>query len=74
MPVSIAQALGELTAELEGSEVEAVMLPFAFAWAQENLERSERTWPAEFMVGRFVEILKSMASSDSRVSGVAAAS
>jgi hypothetical protein len=30
--------------------------------------------PAEFMVERFVEILKSMASSDSRLCGVAAAS
>jgi len=74
MPVSIMQALGELTAELEGSEVEAVMLPLAFAWAEENVERSERTWPAEFMVERFVEILKSMASSGSRLCGVAAAS
>jgi len=74
MPVSIVEALGELTAELEGSEVEAVMLPLAFAWAEGNLERSGRTWPAEFMVERFVEILKSMASSDLRVSGVAGAS
>ncbi len=74
MPVSIVEALGELTAELEGSEVEAVMLPLAFAWAEDNVERSERTWPAEFMVERFVEILKSMASSDSRLCGVGAAS
>ena len=74
MPVSIVEALGELTAELEGSEVEAVMLPLAFAWAEGNLERSGRTWPAEFMVECFVEILKSMASSDLRVSGVAGAS
>lgn len=74
MPVSIVQVLGELSAELEGSEVEAVMLPLAFAWAEENLERSERMWPAEFMVERFVEILKSMASSDSRLCGVAAGS
>jgi len=37
---------------------------------EENLERSERTWPAEFMVERFVEIVKLMASSDSRLWGV----
>jgi hypothetical protein len=74
MPVSIVEALGELTAELEGSEVEVVMLPLAFAWAEENLDRSERTWPAEFMVERFVGILKSMASSDSRLCRVAAGS
>ncbi len=58
MPVSILECVGQLTAELEQSDVEAVMLPLALPWAQENLERSERTWPAVTMVERFVEILK----------------
>lgn len=60
MPVSVLQCLGQLTAELEQSNIEAVMLPLAIPWAQENLERSERTWPAVTMVERFVEILRAL--------------
>ncbi len=58
MPVSVLQCLGQLTAELEQSNIEAVMLPLALPWAQENIERGERTWPAITMVERFVEILR----------------
>ncbi|MCX5633243.1 MAG: YkgJ family cysteine cluster protein [Phycisphaerae bacterium] len=65
MPVSILEVLGQLTAELEQSDIEAVMLPLAFAWAQDNLQRAERTWPAVAMVKRFVEILKLTASKNS---------
>lgn len=65
MPVSVLEALGKLTAELEQSEVEAVMLPLAMPWAQDNLKRSERTWSAVMMVERFAEILKEMSSKNS---------
>jgi len=58
MPVSVLQCLGQLTAELEQSNIEAVMLPLALPWAQENIERGKRTWPAVTMVERFVEILR----------------
>ena len=58
MPVSILECVGRLTAELEQSDTEAVMLPLALPWAQENLERSKRTWPAVIMVEHFVDILK----------------
>ena len=58
LPVSILECVGQLTAELEQSEVEAIMLPLALPWAQENLGRAERTWPAVTMVERFVEIIK----------------
>ena len=61
MPVSVLEALGQLAAELEGSEIEALILPLAFAWVRENLQRAERTWAAVEMVQRFVEILKQMA-------------
>ena len=57
MPVSVLDCLGQLTAELEQTDIEAVMLPLALPWVQENLERGERTWPAVHMVERFVEIL-----------------
>jgi Fe-S-cluster containining protein len=58
MPVSVLDCLGQLTAELEQSDIEAVMLPLALPWTQENLERGERTWPAIKMVECFVEILQ----------------
>lgn len=63
MPVSVLECLGQLTAELEQSDVEAVMLPLALPWAQENIERSRRTWPAVTVVERFVEILQATAES-----------
>ncbi len=62
MPVSILECLGQLTAELEQSDVEAVMLPLALPWARENIERSRRTWPAVTMVERFVDILQEAAA------------
>ena len=65
MPISVLEALGQLTAELENLEIEAIMLPLAFPWAQDNLERSKRTWPAVTMVKRFVEILERTASKNS---------
>lgn len=65
MPVSIIEVLGRLAAELEQSDIEAVMLPLAFAWAQDNLQRAERTWPLVTIVERFIEILKLTASKDS---------
>jgi len=58
---SVLECLGRLTAELEQTDVEAVMLPLALPWAQENLDRSRRTWPAVMMVERFIEILKALA-------------
>ncbi len=57
MPVSVLECLGRLTAELEQSDVEAIMLPLALPWAQENTERSNRTWPAVAMVDQFIDIL-----------------
>jgi len=61
VPVSVLECLGRLAAELEQSELEAVMLPLALPWAQENIERARRTWPATTMVERFIEILQAAA-------------
>ena len=61
MPVSVLECLGELASELEGSDLEAVILPFMFAWADDNKERDEQRWPAEMMVEKFVEILEAKA-------------
>ena len=58
MPVSVLECLGRLAAELEQSDVEAIMLPLALPWAQENIERSKRTWSAVDMVEQFIHILQ----------------
>ena len=60
MPISVLECLGQLAAELEQSDIEAVMLPLALPWVQENLERTERTWSAVTMVECFVEILQAL--------------
>ncbi len=54
---SVLECLGKLTADLEQCDMEAVMLPLALPWAQDNLDRSRRTWPAVTMVERFIGIL-----------------
>jgi len=61
VPVSVLECLGQLAAELEQLELEAVLLPLALPWAQENIERSRQTWPATAMVERFIEILQAAA-------------
>jgi len=65
MPVQMVDALAQLASELEGTGVEAVMLPLVLSWAQENVERGKQTWPAAMMVERFVDIVKAMASKNS---------
>jgi hypothetical protein len=62
MPVSINEALGQLAAELEGTEVEAVMLPLSVPWAEDNLARSKRRWPTVMMVEKFFGIVKALVS------------
>jgi len=61
MPVQMPNVLGQLASELEGTPAEAVILPLALVWCEENPERAERTWPTSTMVERFVEIVKTMA-------------
>jgi Fe-S-cluster containining protein len=62
MPISILEAMTQLTAQLEQSQPEAVMLPVALPWTQINLERDKRTWPAIEIVERFADILINMSS------------
>ncbi|HBG26574.1 MAG: hypothetical protein A2Y10_16260 [Planctomycetes bacterium GWF2_41_51] len=64
--VSVLEALGELASELEGTEVEAIMLPFSQAWVQDNLWRAERKWSAMEMVRLFAEILKQKESATAK--------
>jgi len=57
MPISILEALAQLTSELEQTTIEAVILPFAVIWCRENPEYFKHTWPASQLVGRFINIL-----------------
>lgn len=67
MPVSILECLGQLTARLEHSEIEAVILPLALPWVLENLDRGERRWPAVAVVESFIEILQANNADQSKV-------
>lgn len=71
-PVSVAEALTQLTADVEGRPIESIMLPFALAWAQDNGRRSERRWPALQMVERFFAILDEITSREPVADGVPA--
>ena len=60
--VSMVDVLVQLTAELEETDTEAVIMPLLLAWCDGNIERSKRTWPAAVMVDRFVKIIKTTAN------------
>jgi Fe-S-cluster containining protein len=64
MPVRLPNVLGQLASELEGTDVQAVILPLALVWCRENPQRAGRNWPAEMMVERFVGIVETMARSN----------
>jgi len=59
-PVRMSEVLGRLASELEATNVEALIMPLALMWADENPERGERMWPAPLMVERFVKIIGEM--------------
>jgi Fe-S-cluster containining protein len=65
MPIRVSNALGQLASELEGTTIEAVILPLALIWCDENKKRAERTWPFEMMVKHFAEIIEEMAAKNS---------
>ena len=56
-PISILEALAQLTSELEGTTTEAIILPFALVWCRENPEYFKHTWPASQLLRRFINIL-----------------
>jgi hypothetical protein len=60
VPISIGQALKILTCNLNFTVQESIVLPCIFDWYKQNLELSNRTWPAVRMVKQFVKIIKTM--------------
>jgi Fe-S-cluster containining protein len=67
IPVSLLEGLGQLAAELQQTEVEAVILPLAVTGMDHYRSQAERTWPAVEMVQRFMQILETAASKSSQV-------
>ena len=62
LPVSILECLGQLCAELENSDnIEAVMLPLSLPWAEANMERNMKKWPATDIIKRLVTIIQESA-------------
>ena len=57
IPARMSEVLGRLAGELEGTNVEALIMPLVLMWTGENPQRDERTWPAPMMVERFIEIV-----------------
>lgn len=57
LPLSMVEVLGQVTSELENLPVEAVMLPLALPWIQENPERRHRKWSSQKMLMRFWDVL-----------------
>jgi len=55
--VRMSEVLGRLAAEVEGTGVEALMLPLALIWAGDNQQRGRRTWPAPLLAERFAQIV-----------------
>lgn len=62
LPLSILEAVGQLAAQLEQTNIEAVMLPLAFFDSERYVSRSQRHWEAREMLETFLSILKLNAS------------
>lgn len=57
VPARMSEVLARLAGDLEGTNVEGLIMPLALIWGDDNAERDARTWPASLMVDRFVEIV-----------------
>ncbi|UCG46248.1 MAG: YkgJ family cysteine cluster protein [Phycisphaerales bacterium] len=60
VPVRMSEVLARLVAELQGRNVEAIMMPLALIWADENQVRDHKTWSTLKIAERFVELLEEM--------------
>jgi Fe-S-cluster containining protein len=58
LPVSILECLGKLSAELKNTDVEAIIMPLALLWTQENPDSDIETWPSVEVVRRFTEMIR----------------
>ncbi len=68
IPIQMPVALGKLASELERTDTEAIILPLALIWSEDNYGRAEKTWPTDMLINRFVEIIQEMADRYSKSS------
>lgn len=66
LPVSVAEVLGQVAADMEEMEEEAVILSLALIGTDEISCRSKRLWPAVELITRFVRALEERAFSADR--------
>jgi Fe-S-cluster containining protein len=57
LPLSVLESLGQTVAELEGTAVEAIMLPLILPWIEENQDRINRKWSSHKMAQCFLDTL-----------------
>lgn len=57
MPVRMSDVLGTVSAELEGRQVEAVILPLLMAWNDNNAERPPRRYSAVMAAERIASLM-----------------
>jgi len=62
IPAKVLDALAQVAADLEQTEVQSVIMPLAPFWFEENRDRALRTWPGVELVSRFLECLSDTAS------------
>ncbi|MHC4551949.1 MAG: YkgJ family cysteine cluster protein [Planctomycetota bacterium] len=65
LPFSVAELLGQVAADIEGTQEQAVILPLALIGTDEISHRSKRLWPAVEMAEYFVRALEEKAYSTS---------
>ena len=70
-PVKILDALGQVAADLEQTEVQAVMMPLVPFWYEENRRRALQTWSGPELVSRFLDCLGDTAAQSLDVSEAA---
>lgn len=70
-PVSMVDVLVRLTAELEGTAPEAIILPLAPAWVAIEPARGCRTWPARTAVAAMIRIITEMAEASTASTALA---
>jgi Fe-S-cluster containining protein len=61
LPVSVLEALADLSAQVQAMPLESIALPLALPWLEDNRSRLLRTWPAADLARTLVGILERQA-------------
>jgi hypothetical protein len=60
-PLSVAECLMQLAAEVEDAEPDGIIMTTVLAWLPSNMHRHQQTWPAPELYARLVDILQDRA-------------